>query len=123
MEVARRGTTGPQGRPSLALRPGQAARLGRSGGGLMGHVQDRGYRPKKDQETGKVVHNARGKPEMEKTELYGVGMRYRVRYVDPSGNERSKAFPDKQKRAADDFLTKVEHEMNRGSYTDPDAGK
>ncbi|MGW3963428.1 tyrosine-type recombinase/integrase [Amycolatopsis sp. NPDC005003] len=88
----------------------------------MGHVQDRWYRPKKD-DHGQVVLNGRGKPVLEKTDLYGVGMRYRVRYVDPTGTERSKAFADKQKRAADDFLTKVEHEMNQGAYTDPDAGK
>ncbi|WP_232376519.1 tyrosine-type recombinase/integrase [Amycolatopsis aidingensis] len=69
------------------------------------------------------MFNARGKPELERTELYGVGMRYKVRYVDPTGKERSKSFPDKQKRAAEEFLNRVEHEMNRGSYTDPDAGK
>lgn len=89
----------------------------------MGHIQDRWYRPKKDPNTGKPVLNSRGKPELEKTELHGTGNRYKVRYVDPTGRERSVSFPDKQKKRADDFLTRVGHEMNRGTYTDPDAGK
>jgi integrase len=89
----------------------------------VGHIQDRWYRPARDNETGKIVLNGRGKPVLEKTELYGSGMRYKVRYLDPTGREKSKAFPDKQKKVAEDFLNRVEHEINRGSYTDPNAGK
>lgn len=89
----------------------------------MGHIQDRWYRPARDPETGKPIVNAQGKPVMEKTELFGNGLRYKVRYVDPAGKERSKSFPDKKKRLAEDFLHKVEDEKNRGSYLDPKAGK
>ncbi|WIV61280.1 hypothetical protein [Amycolatopsis nalaikhensis] len=48
--------------------------------------------------TGKVILNARGKPVMERSELYGIGLRYKVRYLDPDNNERSKSFADKQKK-------------------------
>jgi integrase len=89
----------------------------------MGHIQDRWFRPKRDEQTGQPVLNGRGKPVLERTELYGSGLRYKVRYLDPSGRERSKSFPDKQKKRAEDFLSEMDHEVNRGTYTDPDAGK
>ncbi|MFI6030214.1 tyrosine-type recombinase/integrase [Amycolatopsis magusensis] len=89
----------------------------------MAHIQDRWYRPAEDPETKKPVLNAQGKPVLEKTELFGKGLRYKVRYLDPAGNERSKSFPDKKKRLAEDFLHKIEDEKNRGSYLDPKAGK
>ncbi|WP_285501805.1 site-specific integrase [Actinokineospora sp. NBRC 105648] len=54
----------------------------------------------------------------EKTELHGTGERYRVRYLDPAGRERSKSFPDKQKRAADNFLLAVENDKREGRYLD-----
>ncbi|MBB4907260.1 tyrosine-type recombinase/integrase [Actinophytocola algeriensis] len=59
----------------------------------------------------------------EKTGVYGVGDRYKVRYVDHSGRERSKTFPDRQKKQADDYLREVEGELRRGTYIDPSAGK
>jgi integrase len=89
----------------------------------MGHIQDRWYRPKKDPESGKILLNQRGKPVMEKTELYGIGQRYRVRYFDPDGEERSKSFPDKQKKRAEDFLIEVESDKREGKYVDPQAGR
>jgi integrase len=89
----------------------------------MGHVQDRWYRDKVDPETRKPVLTERGKPVRERTELYGRGDRYRVRYVDHSGRERSKSFPDRQKAQAEAFLGEVESELRRGTYLDPDAGK
>ena len=58
----------------------------------MGHVQDRWWKEVKDPETKKVTRV--------KTDLYGKGLRYKVRYFDPQGNEKSKAFPDRQKKAA-----------------------
>jgi integrase len=88
----------------------------------MGHIQDRWWRPKVD-ESGKPELDARGKPTREKTELHGVGMRYKVRYIDPSGQERSKSFPDKQRGAADAFLLEVENKKRTGTYLDPEAGK
>lgn len=89
----------------------------------MAHIQDKWYRPKKDPETGKILLNPRGKPIMEKTELYGTGLRYKVRYLDPDGEERSKSFPDKQKKRADDFLIEVESDKREGKYIDPRAGR
>jgi hypothetical protein len=81
----------------------------------MGHVQDRWYR--------KVVDPASKKVGREKTSVHGKGDRYKVRYTDHSGRERSKTFPDRQKKQADDFLNEVENELRRGTYIDPAAGK
>ncbi|WP_245554583.1 tyrosine-type recombinase/integrase [Actinosynnema mirum] len=50
-------------------------------------------------------------------------MRYKVRFTGPDGRERSKAFPDRQKKRADDFLHEMENDKNKGTYLDPDAGK
>ncbi|NKY33930.1 site-specific integrase [Nocardia speluncae] len=88
----------------------------------MGHVEDRWQRPKRD-ENDDLVLNGRGKPVMERTELYGRGMRYRVRYIDPAGAERSKSFPDRQRKRADDFLIEVESDKREGKYIDPRSSK
>ncbi|MGI5369913.1 hypothetical protein [Streptomyces iakyrus] len=37
-------------------------------------------------------------------------MRYRARYVGPDGTEKSKSFPDKQRRLADAWLINIEAE-------------
>ncbi|MEU4763992.1 site-specific integrase [Actinosynnema sp. NPDC023794] len=58
-----------------------------------------------------------------KTSLYGVGMRYKVRYFDPDGVERSRSFPDRQKKKAEDFLIEMESDKREGKYIDPNAGK
>jgi integrase len=75
----------------------------------MAHVEDRWYR----QDSGRRV----------KTELYGQGLRYRVRYIGPDGRERSKSFPDREKGKADAFKSTVEADLLRGWYVDPDAGR
>lgn len=89
----------------------------------MAHIQDRWWRDKLHPETGEPVLNSKGKPEQEKTDLWGVGLRYKVRYIAPNGKERSKSFPDKQLGKAKEFKTSVENSIYAGSYTDPDAGK
>ena len=81
----------------------------------MGHVQDRWWKD--------VGKDDRGRPIREKTELHGNGMRYRVRYLDPNGRERSQSFPDRQKSAAEAFLHEVETDKNKSSYLDPTAGR
>lgn len=81
----------------------------------MGNVQDRWYRREVDPETKKAIRV--------KTARYGVGSRYRVRYVDPEGNTRTASFPDKCRGQADEFLSKVENDMRKGSYVDPGAGR
>jgi integrase len=75
----------------------------------MAHIEDRWYRM---QEGTRVP-----------TPLHGRGLRYRVRYTDPDGRERSKSFPDRDKRAAEAFLVTVEADKLRGSYIDPQAGR
>lgn len=61
--------------------------------------------------------------DQEKTDRYGTGLRYRARYVAPDGTERSKSFPDKQKRLAESWLSQIAADMTRGQYVDPSSGK
>jgi integrase len=75
----------------------------------MAHIEDRWYR----------LQDGNRVP----TPLCGRGLRYRVRYTDPDGRERSKSFPDRDKRAAEAFLVTVEADKLRGSYIDPQAGR
>lgn len=56
-----------------------------------------------------------------RTDRYGQGKRWRARYFDPAGNERSTTFARKQD--AERFLTAVAADVLRGAYVDPDAGK
>jgi integrase len=81
----------------------------------MGHVQDRWYKTVNDPKTGKPIRA--------KTELYGKGMRYKVRHVNPDGKEVSRSFPDRGKRQADEFLHKVENQKREGTYLDPNGAK
>ncbi|MFH8975504.1 tyrosine-type recombinase/integrase [Streptomyces sp. NPDC017890] len=80
---------------------------------MAGHVQDRWY---------KNVPGPDGKTVKVKTERYGVGHRYRARYIAPDGSEKSRSFPDKQKRKADAWLSNIEADMSQGRYIDPAAG-
>jgi len=81
----------------------------------VGHVQDLWFKTAIDPST--------GRPTRTKTDLHGKGKRYRVRYTDPAGRERSKSFPDRHKRNAEDFLGEIENDKRRGSYLDPAAGR
>jgi integrase len=81
---------------------------------VAGHIQDRWYKT----ETGPD-----GKDRRVKTERHGTGMRYRARYVGPDGTEKSKSFPDRQKRLAEQWLAQVEADMSRGQYIDPSASR
>lgn len=81
---------------------------------MAGHIQDRWY---------KTEANAAGKTVRVKTERHGKGMRYRARYVGPDGTEKSKSFPDGQKRVAETWLNHIEADMSRGQYIDPRAGR
>ncbi|MER5351801.1 tyrosine-type recombinase/integrase [Kitasatospora sp. NPDC002551] len=81
---------------------------------MAGHIQDRWYKT----ETGPD-----GKPHRVRTDRYGTGKRYRARYVAPDGTEKSKSFPDRQKRLAEDWLARIEADMSRGQYLDPAAAK
>jgi len=81
----------------------------------VGHIEDRWWKV--------VVDPATKKHARAKTARHGKGHRYRVRYVDPDGHERSMSFFDRQKKAAEDFLVKVEGDKRQGAYIDPNAGK
>lgn len=81
----------------------------------MGHIQDRWYRKAIDPVTKKATR--------EKSPLFGKGLRYKVRYLDPDGNEASRMYPDKCKKQAEDFLLEVESSKREGKYVDPRAGR
>ncbi|MCD2193145.1 hypothetical protein LQ327_07060 [Actinomycetospora endophytica] len=57
----------------------------------------------------------------ERTDRYGHGSRWLVRWRDPAGVQRKKAF--KKKTDAEGFAASVEHDMRSGSYIDPAAGR
>jgi integrase len=81
---------------------------------MAGHIQDRWY---------KTEPGPNGKQIKVKTDRHGVGLRYRARYIGPDGTEKSKSFPDRQKRLAEQWLANIEADMSRGDYIDPGAGK
>ncbi|MGI5457866.1 tyrosine-type recombinase/integrase [Streptomyces sp. CA-249302] len=81
---------------------------------MAGHIQDRWF---------KTETTADGKTVRTKTDRHGSGLRYRARYVGPDGTEKSKSFPDRQKRLAEQWLTQIEADMARGQYIDPRAGR
>jgi integrase len=71
----------------------------------VGHIEDR-------------WHSAKTK---EPTARYGTGRRWRYRYTDPDGRECSASFD--RKADAERFKAKVDGDMLRGTYLDPNAGK
>ncbi|MGX1886262.1 tyrosine-type recombinase/integrase [Streptomyces sp. NPDC055287] len=81
---------------------------------MAGHIQDRWF---------KTETNTDGKTIRVKTNRYGLGLRYRARYVGPDGTEKSKSFPDRQKRLAENWLANVASDMSRGQYIDPRAAR
>ncbi|MCX5582109.1 tyrosine-type recombinase/integrase [Streptomyces erythrochromogenes] len=81
---------------------------------MAGHIQDRWF---------KTETRPDGKARRVKSDRHGTGMRYRARYVSPSGAEKSRSFPDKQRRLAEAWLTQIAADMSRGQYVDPTAGK
>ncbi|MFF4756052.1 tyrosine-type recombinase/integrase [Streptomyces sp. NPDC002514] len=81
---------------------------------MAGHIQDRWYKTETD---------ANGKTTRVKTNRHGTGLRYRARYIGPDGTEKSKSYPDGQKRLAEKWLSQTEADMSRGQYIDPRAGR
>lgn len=81
---------------------------------MAGHIQDRWY---------KTEAGPTGKPVRVKTDRYGVGLRYRARYVGPDGTEQSKSFPDRQKVRAEKWLLRIQADMDAGFLADPRAGE
>lgn len=81
---------------------------------MAGHIQDRWY---------KTASGPDGKPVKAKTDRHGNGLRYRARYVGPDGTEKSRSFPDRQKRRAEEWLAETAADMSRGQYVDPRAAR
>nr|WSW60117.1 site-specific integrase [Streptomyces sp. NBC_00998] len=81
---------------------------------MAGHIQDRWF---------KTEEGPDGENHRVKSDRHGTGMRYRARYVGPDGTEKSKSFPDKQKRLAELWLNETAADMARGQYVDPRAGR
>ncbi|MFB7956194.1 tyrosine-type recombinase/integrase [Streptomyces sp. NPDC056045] len=77
---------------------------------MAGHIQDRWY---------KTEPGPNGKPVRVKTDRHGIGLRYRARYIGPDGTEKSKSFPDKQKRKAEAWLSRTAADMDSGQHIDP----
>jgi hypothetical protein len=63
-----------------------------------------------------MAHVEKRQPQTE-----GGAVRYRVRFIDPAGRERSKSF--RLKGEADRFAHSVEADKARGAYVDPAAGR
>ncbi|OXM56402.1 site-specific integrase [Amycolatopsis thailandensis] len=89
---------------------------------MKGHVQDRWYRDREDSD-GNLILGKNKRPLREKTDLYGVGLRYKARYYDATGRERSKSFADKEKEKADNFLIAMQHDVLAGRFIDIKAGE
>ena len=81
---------------------------------MAGHIQDRWY---------KTEPGPDGKPVKVKTDRHGTGMRYRARYVGPDGTEKSKSFPDRQRRLAEQWLRQIAVDMSAGTYVDPKVAR
>lgn len=56
-----------------------------------------------------------------RTDRHGRGDRWRARWLDPDGQERSRSFA--RKIDAERFLAGVESDKSRGLYVDPSAGR
>lgn len=54
-----------------------------------------------------------------RTNLYGVGKRYKVAGIP---GVRARSFPDKQKKAAEEWLASAQVESNKGEFVDPRDG-
>ena len=56
-----------------------------------------------------------------KSDRYGSGMRWQVRYRNPEGQSRNKSFI--RQVDAERFASSIEYELNRGSFFDPKLGQ
>ena len=77
----------------------------------MSHIEDRWFR----------TATVDGRQVKEPKARNGIGLRWRVRYENPDGDERSESFA--KKADADRFKTEVDAAIQRGTYHDPDAGR
>jgi integrase len=85
----------------------------------MATVEDRWWRTAKGPDDQPVLGDD-GKPLLEKTDRYGRGKRWLVRWRDPDMRERKLSFD--KKIPADRYAGAVETDKVRGTYLDPKAG-
>lgn len=57
----------------------------------------------------------------ERTDRYGTGKRWLVRYRDPAGSQRKRSFT--RKKDAEAFAATITTDLRTGSYLDPAAGR
>lgn len=77
----------------------------------MASVEDRWYR---------TIRTPDGAAQKVKSDRYGIGLRWLVRWRDPDGRERKLSFD--KKVHADNHAATVEADKLRGTYIDPSAG-
>jgi integrase len=58
---------------------------------------------------------------LHRSDRYGRGARWLLRWRDPDGRQRKKSF--KRKADAEKYATELEHRLGSGTYIAPDAGK
>lgn len=68
-----------------------------------------------------TVRNPDGSTTRQRSPRYDTGKRWRVRYEDADGSERSRSFD--RKEDAGQFRVKVGADLLAGTYLDPEAGK
>ena len=70
---------------------------------------------------GKTVYDDEGKPRKVPSARDGRGKRWRARYVDDVGSERTRAFD--RKTDAQAWLTEITAKLTTGTYVEPRAGR
>ncbi|WAL64467.1 site-specific integrase [Amycolatopsis cynarae] len=86
----------------------------------MASVEDRWMRTVRD-ENGHVVLTAAGKPKKERSDRYGKGLRWLVRWREPDGTPRKMSFRTQDQAEAHKSI--VEADKLRGTYIDVRAGE
>jgi hypothetical protein len=59
--------------------------------------------------------------DLERTDRYGVGARWLVRWREADGRQRKKSF--RREADAEEYLSGMEHGLRSGSYIAPEAGR
>lgn len=86
----------------------------------MASVDDRWWRPVRDAKGKVVIDPETRKPVLEKTDRYGIGRRWLLRWRDADLKERKLSF--EKKVHADARKSTIEADLLRGTYIDPAAG-
>jgi integrase len=87
----------------------------------MASVEDRWHRPVRDDKGKVLIDPDTRKPVLERTDRYGIGRRWLLRWRDPDLREHKLSFAKKVQ--ADNKKTEIEAELLKGTYLDPKAGE